>query len=65
VAVMPPDDLPAGSVHEAIALDATLPLRAGALLDLPGAPWQPLIRPLLGAVHAAGHRGVVVRRRRS
>lgn len=56
VAVMPPDDLPAGSVHEARSLDATLPLRAGALLDLPGAPWQPLIRPLLGAVHAAGHR---------
>ncbi|MEV6875291.1 hypothetical protein [Amycolatopsis sp. NPDC051128] len=56
VAVMPPDDLPAGYVHAASSLGTTLPLRAGALLDLSGAPWQPLIRPLLGAVHAAGHR---------
>jgi poly(A) polymerase len=56
VAVMPPGDLPAHCVHQAGSLDATIPTRAGALRDLPGAPWQPLIRPLVGAVRAAGHR---------
>jgi hypothetical protein len=55
-AVMPPDDLPPAQVHAAADVDPVIPLRVDALLDLPGAPWQPLIRPLLAAVHATGHR---------
>jgi poly(A) polymerase len=56
VAVMPPGDLSAHCVHQAESLDVTVPMRADALLDLPGAPWRPLIRPLLGAVRAGGHQ---------
>ncbi|WP_172803286.1 hypothetical protein [Alloactinosynnema sp. L-07] len=53
---MPPADLPTNQVHPAASIDPTLPLRADLLLDQPGAPWQPLARPLLAAVHATGHR---------
>jgi len=56
LAAVPPTDLPARCLHPAESLGVTLPFRAGALVDLPGAPWRPLIRPLFGAVHAAGHR---------
>lgn len=56
MAIMPPEDLPADRVHAAGSIDATIPMRADALLDLLGAPWQPLARPLLAAVHATGHR---------
>ncbi|WP_197288151.1 hypothetical protein [Nocardia sp. NRRL S-836] len=37
-------------------MDPTVPHRVDALLDLPGAPWQPVARPLFGSVHATGHR---------
>ncbi|NAS20135.1 hypothetical protein GT755_00385 [Herbidospora sp. NEAU-GS84] len=56
LAAMPPADLPAHRVHAAESLNPATPVRAGALLDLRGAPWRPLIRPLLAAVHATGHR---------
>jgi hypothetical protein len=56
VAVVPPQDLPADQVRAAAAIDAGLTDRADALLDLPGAPWQRFVRPLLAAVHATGHR---------
>jgi poly(A) polymerase len=53
---MPPTDLPPERMHEARSIDAGIPLRADLLLDLPGAAWQPLARPLVAAVHATGHR---------
>jgi hypothetical protein len=55
-AVVPPADLPNNLVSAAASIDSSLPLRADALLDLRGAPWQQLIRPLLAAVHATGHQ---------
>jgi hypothetical protein len=56
LAVMPPNDLPPAEVHVADSLHPALSLRADRLLDLPAAPWRPLIRPLMGAVRATGHR---------
>lgn len=55
-APVPPDDLPADRVLAAASVEASIPLRFDALLDLPGAPWQAVIRPLFAAVHATGHR---------
>lgn len=55
-APVPPDDLHADRVHSAASVGTTIPMRADALLDLPGASWQPVIRPLFAAVHATGHR---------
>jgi hypothetical protein len=52
--IVPPADI--AHVRRADAIDPSLSLRFEALLDLPGAAWQPLIRPLLAAVHATGHR---------
>lgn len=54
--VMPPCDLPESGRIEARSIGPSMPERADSLLDLPGAPWQPLVRPLLAAVHASGHR---------
>ncbi|GAB2843704.1 nucleotidyltransferase family protein [Lentzea nigeriaca] len=55
-ALMPPDDLSADQVRSAAALEPTLPHRVEALLDLPGAAWQPVARVLFASVHATGHR---------
>jgi tRNA nucleotidyltransferase/poly(A) polymerase len=55
-APVPPADLPADRVHRAADVDPALAGRVAALLDLPTAEWQPVIRPLLAAVHATGHR---------
>jgi len=56
VAPMPPDDLGADHRPHADTIDRTIALRAQALLDLTGTPWQPLARSLLAAIHASGHR---------
>lgn len=53
---MPPDDLPHNLVRPAVSIDLTMPDRADELLDLAGARWQPMIRPLFAAVHGSGHR---------
>ncbi len=55
-APMPPADLPAGWIRAADDIDTGLRMRADALLNLSGALWQPVIRPQIGAIHAAGHR---------
>jgi hypothetical protein len=55
-APMPPADLPHVFVRPAASVDPAIELRAGALLDLPGAPWQPVARTLFAAVHGTGHR---------
>jgi poly(A) polymerase len=55
-ASIPPADLPAGRVTPAADIDAGLVIRVNDLLNLPGRGWQPVIRPLLAAVHAGGHR---------
>jgi poly(A) polymerase len=57
IAPMPPSDLSRpGQVIGAADLDPVLSGRIDALLDLHSAGWQPLIRPLVAAVHATGHR---------
>jgi len=56
VGLMPPDDLLPEERRKAGSVDLEIAVRADALLDLPGAPWEPLVRPLFAAVHATGHR---------
>jgi poly(A) polymerase len=53
---VPPNDLPGRQIVAADSIGPTIPLRADALLDLPGAVWQPLARTLFASVHATGHR---------
>jgi hypothetical protein len=53
---MPPADLGDGAVRSGASVDATVPHRVDALLDLPGALWQPVARLLFASVHATGHR---------
>jgi poly(A) polymerase len=55
-APVPPADLGPERVLPAAEVDPDLATRVDALLNLPTAQWQPLIRPLLAAVHATGHR---------
>ncbi|WP_158842343.1 hypothetical protein [Saccharothrix deserti] len=55
-APMPPADLGDGAVRPGASVDPTVPHRVDALLDLPGAPWQPVARLLFASVHATGHR---------
>lgn len=55
-AAMPPADLGDGDVRNAASVDPTVPHRVDALLDLPGAAWQPVARLLFASVHATGHR---------
>lgn len=52
--VVPPEE--PELVRAADTIDGLLPLRFDALLDLPDAPWRPVIRPLVAAVYATGHR---------
>jgi hypothetical protein len=51
---VPPE--PAIEVRHVDTIDSPLPWKFDALLDLPGAPWRPIIRPLLGAVNGIGHQ---------
>jgi poly(A) polymerase len=55
-APVPPADLGSERVLRAAEIDSDLAARVNALLDLPTAQWQPVIRPLLAAVHSTGHR---------
>lgn len=55
-APVPPADLRSDKQHQAADVDPDLAARVDALLDLPGAGWQPVIRVLLAAVHSTGHR---------
>ncbi|NUT95021.1 MAG: hypothetical protein HOY78_23660 [Saccharothrix sp.] len=55
-APMPPDDLDGRLRRPAASIDPTIPHRVDALLDLPGAPWQPVARVLFASVLANGHR---------
>src|SRR5207244_6228507 len=55
-APVPPADLGSERVFRAAEVDPDLATRVNALLDLPTAQWQPVIRPLLAAVHSTGHR---------
>lgn len=55
-APMPPADLDPVLVVPAARIDPTIPDRVDRLIDLPGAPWSRLSRPLLAAVHSTGHR---------
>jgi hypothetical protein len=55
-APVPPADLPPDQVRQAADVDPALAGRVDALLDLSTAEWEPVIRPLLAAVHATGHR---------
>jgi hypothetical protein len=56
-APMPPDDLSdRRRLRPATAVNRDMPARADGLLDLAGARWQPMIRPLFATVHGTGHR---------
>lgn len=56
IAPMPPADLPPERAISSGFVDATVANRVAGLINLPGAVWQPFIRPLLAAVHASGHK---------